>query len=316
MNENIASELAQAVATFNEGFAERNSKELQLGKYIPITQKGNEFTESIAYGVVDGTSDIGTGFIDENTTSFDTNEVSLRAKKGFYLDWRKVTAYTDLGIAKAKNYGLDLDTSKIRRLEINAMDNLINTALIGGSNIEQVAGLFNSPDVAVDASFGAFDLNDPAATFNKAMDVLLDMYDIAYRSSDYEYLPDTMVLNSDVLQKFRRLMIDNIATNSGKISVIESVIASIKDSYDVDLKILPLLPKYAKGLKLKPNLSRVAIYKYGEDFMHVDCPIYPTASIPLQKSVGLYEVAVDAKFTGAIVKQPKAIRYFDIKAIK
>ena len=54
-DEEVLSQLANAAASFNEGFKEREYPEVQLANLVPITQKGDESIDTLDYGEIEGT---------------------------------------------------------------------------------------------------------------------------------------------------------------------------------------------------------------------------------------------------------------------
>ncbi|MBR8461483.1 DUF2184 domain-containing protein [Campylobacter sp. faydin G-24] len=306
----ILNEIINTATSFNEGFKERQYPEVALAKFMSITQNGDESIDAIDYGEIEGTQDLENGLIDENTTSLETEDVYINAKKGVYLNWAKGAIYTTQGVARAKALGINLDTTKLQNLERVALLTAQKTALVGHPKVKAVEGLLTNKSV----KRGERLTNTPLSSMSsmEARDFFLRMIDFGYATNGGLLIPDTVAIDAKDLMSLASKYDETITVN-GMVSALTSIKQAINESTGVNINILGIPLGFATNLSAKGK-NRAVVYTNSEDVVSTDWAIAPTAMPPFARSSLSYEVAIRAKFTGALIRQLDKIAYVDYEA--
>lgn len=311
-DEEILSELAQSAAAFNEGFKEREYPEVQLANFVPITQKGDESIDALDYGEIDGTQNLENGLIDENTTSLETEDLSITAKKGIYLSWAKSVVYTNEAVARAKKLGIELDTAKLRNLERVALLTMQKTALIGHKKIKAVAGLLNNTSITPkDLTTGTA---ISAMTGAEARAFFISLIEHGYAQNGGLLIPDTIAIDSKDLMSLASKYDNSIGAIDGGINALMAVKEALKQSTGIDINIVGIPLGFAQDLGGGKGKNRAVVYTKSEDVLSTDWALQPTAMAPFQRSVLSWEIALKAKFTGTLIRQLDKVAYINYKA--
>ena len=296
-DEEILSPLASAAASFNEGFKEREYPEVQLANFVPITQKGDESIDALDYGEIEGTQDLENGLIDENTTSLETEDLSITAKKGLYLSWAKSAVYTSEAVARAKRLDIELDTAKLSNLERVALLTMQKTALVGHTKLPAVQG------VAISAMTGA-----------EARAFFLSLIEFGYEQNGGLLIPNTIAIDSKDLMALASKYDNSIGAVNGGVNALTAIKEALSQSTGVDVNIVGIPLGFAQGLGGGKGKNRAVVYTKSEDVLSTDWALSPTAMQPFQRSVLSWEIAVKAKFTGTLIRQLDKVAYVNYKA--
>ncbi len=310
-DEEILSQLASAAASFNEGFKEREYPEVQLANFVPITQKGDESIDALDYGEIEGTQDLENGLIDENTTSLETEDLNITAKKGLYLSWAKSAVYTSEAVARAKRLDIELDTAKLRNLERVALLTMQKTALLGHKKIGGVQGLLTNANVkAKDLTAGTA---ISAMTGAEARAFFLSLIEFGYEQNGGLLIPNTIAIDSKDLMALASKYDNSIGAVNGGINALTAIKEALSQSTGVDVNIVGIPLGFAQDLGGKGK-NRAVVYTKSEDVLSTDWALSPTAMQPFQRSVLSWEIAVKAKFTGTLIRQLDKVAYVNYKA--
>jgi hypothetical protein len=312
-DEEILNQLATAAATFNEGFKEREYPEVQLAKFMSITSKGGENVDEIEYGETDGTQDLDNGLIDENTTSLETEDVYINAKKAPCLVWAKGAIYTAEAVARAARLDINLDDAKLRNLERVALLTMQKTALIGHAKVKRVTGLLTNGAVKKQDFTGGSNKALSAMTGVEARDFFLKLIDLGYERNGGLVVPDTIAVDSRDLMGLAGKYDDTIGGGKIAVNVLANIKEAIKESAGVDVDIVGIPLGFARDLAGKGK-NRAAVYTNAEDVVSADWAMHPQAFPPFQRSVLSWEIAIKAKFTGCLIRSLDKIFYADYKA--
>lgn len=310
-DEEILSQLASAAASFNEGFKEREYPEVQLANFVPITQQGDESIDILDYGEIEGTQDLENGLIDENTTSLETEDLNITAKKGIYLRWAKSAVYTSEAVARAKRLDIELDTAKLRNLERVALLTMQKTALLGHKKIGGVQGLLTNANVkAKDLTAGAA---ISAMTGAEARAFFLSLIEFGYEQNGGLLIPNTIAIDSKDLMALASKYDNSIGAVNGGVNALTAIKEALSQSTGVDVNIVGIPLGFAQDLGGKGK-NRAVVYTKSEDVLSTDWALSPTAMQPFQRSVLSWEIAVKAKFTGTLIRQLDKVAYVNYKA--
>lgn len=311
-DEEILSQLASAAASFNEGFKEREYPEVQLANFVSITQKGDESIDALDYGEIEGTQDLENGLIDENTTSLETEDLNIVAKKGLYLSWAKSAVYTSEAVARAKRLDIELDTAKLSNLERVALLTMQKTALVGHTKLPAVQGLLNNSSVkAKDLTAGAA---ISAMTGAEARAFFLSLIEFGYEQNGGLLIPNTIAIDSKDLMALASKYDNSIGAVNGGVNALTAIKEALSQSTGVDVNIVGIPLGFAQGLGGGKGKNRAVVYTKSEDVLSTDWALSPTAMQPFQRSVLSWEIAVKAKFTGTLIRQLDKVAYVNYKA--
>lgn len=311
-DEDILNELITTAGNFNEGFKEREYPEVALAKFMTITSKGDESIDALDYGEIDGTQDLENGLIDENTTSLETEDVFINAKKGVYLRWAKSAVYTNEGVARAKMLNIALDTTKLQNLERVALLTAQKTALVGHPKVKVVEGLLTNAAVAKNDLTAGTALS--AMTGAEARDFFLKMIDFGYQKNGGLVVPNTIALDVKDLMTLASKYDNSIGAINGGVNALTAIKEALIQTTGVNIDIVGIPLGFAVGLGGGKGKNRAAVYTNSEDVVSTDWAIRPQATAPFQRSILSWEVAIQAKFTGALIRQLDKITYTDYKA--
>ena len=310
-DEEVLTQLATAAASFNEGFKEREYPEVQLANFVPITQKGDESIDALDYGEIEGTQDLENGLIDENTTSLETEDLNIIAKKGIYLSWAKSAVYTSEAVARAKRLEIELDTAKLSNLERVALLTMQKTALVGHTKLPAVQGLLNNTSVkAKDLTAGAA---ISAMTGAEARSFFLSLIEFGYEQNGGLLIPNTIAIDSKDLMALASKYDNSIGAVNGGINALMAIKEALSQSTGIDVNIVGIPLGFAQDLGGKGK-NRAVVYTKSEDVLSTDWALSPTAMQPFQRSVLSWEIAVKAKFTGTLIRQLDKVAYVNYKA--
>lgn len=310
-DEEVLTQLATAAASFNEGFKEREYPEVQLANFVPITQQGDESIDALDYGEIEGTQDLENGLIDENTTSLETEDLSITAKKGIYLSWAKSAVYTSEAVARAKRLDIELDTAKLRNLERVALLTMQKTALVGHKKIAGVQGLLTNANVKVNDLTAGTAIS--AMTGAEARAFFLSLIEFGYKQNGGLLIPNTIAIDSKDLMALASKYDNSIGAVNGGVNALTAIKEALSQSTGVDVNIVGIPLGFAQDLGGKGK-NRAVVYTKSEDVLSTDWALSPTAMQPFQRSVLSWEIAVKAKFTGTLIRQLDKVAYVNYKA--
>jgi hypothetical protein len=302
--------LEQTAIDFDGTFEKQEYPDVQIGKFMTITQTGNVQTTDVLYGQETGTQDLDNGLIDENTTSLETEDVNIEAKKMGYVDWAKVVVYTRLGVERAKKIGIDLDSSKLENLRSVCLRTIQKTALIGHARRRDVTGLLNNTAVKVkDLSSGKA---ISAMTGVEARSFFINLIKLGYSASEQTVMPDTIAIDSMDLLTLSGLYDASITNGSTNINVLAAIKQSLNEFSGQEIKIVGIPMGFAQGVGLK-GVNRACVYTNNKETVFTDWARAPSTGSVFQRSSVSFEIPLEAQFTGAIIRKLDRFIYADYK---
>lgn len=202
----------------------------------------------------------------------------------------------DLRAAALANLPLD---SELQKQAMASLERMVDRVAALGDTARQFVGFANHPNPVVLAATGSF--ANPATA---ADSILSDLHKMAKRiRSDTKevYSPDTILLPTDAY--------DAIATrpfnsgNSSNVTILEMF-----------LKGNPWITSVQSWVRLAAagvgSVGRAICYKKDPGVVQLVIPLEALQHEP-QKRVLNYEVPIEMRFGGVLVRQPKAIVYMD-----
>lgn len=309
-DQEIVNTLIETANTFNEGFETREYPDIGLAKFVPITQKGNENIDALDYGELEGTQDLNNGLIDENTTSLETEDLNIVARRGLYLTWAKATTYTKYAVLKAQTSNIDLEAEKLANLERSALLAMQLTALIGHKMMDGVDGLLTNKNVATKDLTSGKAIKD--MTRAEARDFFLKIISFGIETNGGLIVPNTIAIDNMDLMSLASKYDSSIGGADNGLNALTTIKQALNDTMGINIEIVGIPNNFAKGIG-KGKSNRVAVYTKSEDVLSTDWAVAPRAMPPYQRSSVSFEIAVESKFTGCLIRQLDKIAYIDYK---
>ena len=303
--------LEQTAVDFDKTFEKQEYPDIQLGKFMTITNKGNVQTTDVAYGEETGTQDLDNGVIDESTTSLETEDVNIKAKKMGYIDWGKVAVYTRLGVERAKKLGIQLDTSKLENLRGVCLRTIQKTALIGHARRTDVTGMLNNKAVNIEDMSKLKSIS--AMTGAEARAWFINLVKLGYKASDEIIMPNTIAIDNMDLLTLSGLYDASITNGATNINALQAIKQSLNDFAGQPIDIVGIPMGFAQGVA-KAGINRAAVYTNDEQTIFTDWARPPSTGAVFQRSSTSFEIPVEAQFTGAIIRKLDRFIYVDYKA--
>lgn len=228
--------LESTVTEFNGSFEKTEYPDIQIGQFMTITQDGNRQVTSKAYGEETGTQDLDNGLVDENTTSLETEDVNINAKKMGYIDWGKSVVYTNLAVTRAAKLGIALDTSKLENLRGVALRTIQKVALKGHAKRTDVTGLLNNSKINIEDMSAGKAISD--MTGAEARQFFISLVKYGYEASNGIIMPNTIAIDNMDLLTLSGLYDSSITNGATNINAITAIKASLKEYAGFDINIL------------------------------------------------------------------------------
>lgn len=310
-NLDIQEVIEQTAIDFDKSFEKQEYPDVQLGKFMTITNKGNVQTTDVAYGQETGTQDLDNGVIDESTTSLETEDVNIEAKKMYYIDWAKAVVYTKLGVERAKKLGIQLDTTKLENLRGVCLRTIQKTALIGHARRRDVTGMLNNGAVNIEDMSKQKAIGDMTGAEARAW--FINLIKLGYKASDEIIMPDTIAIDNMDLLTLSGLYDSSITNGATNINALQAIRQSLNEFAGQNIEIVGVPMGFAQGVA-KQGVNRAVVYTNNESTIYTDWARAPATGDVFQRSSMSFEVPVEAQFTGAIIRKLDRFLYVDYKA--
>ncbi|MEG0280629.1 MAG: DUF2184 domain-containing protein [Morganella sp. (in: enterobacteria)] len=310
-NLDIQEVIEQTAIDFDKSFEKQEYPDVQLGKFMTITNKGNVQTTDVAYGQETGTQDLDNGVIDESTTSIETEDVNIEAKKMYYIDWAKAVVYTKLGVERAKKLGIQLDTTKLENLRGVCLRTIQKTALIGHARRRDVTGMLNNGAINIEDMSKQKAISEMTGAEARAW--FIDLIKLGYKASDEIIMPDTIAIDNMDLLTLSGLYDSSITNGATNINALQAIKQSLNEFAGQNIEIVGVPMGFAQGVA-KAGINRAAVYTNNESTIYTDWARAPATGSVFQRSSMSFEIPVEAQFTGAIIRKMDRFLYVDYKA--
>lgn len=301
----------ETTTEFNNSFAPEMYPDIQIGDFMTITNVGNRKTSAKAYGEQTGTQNLDNGLVDENTTTLETEDINISAKKAPYLDWAKSVIYTRLGVERASALGIKLDTVKLENLRGVAFRSMQKVALVGHSKRKDVTGLLNNSSVEIENLTQRKKLSE--MTGAEVRKWFINLFKVGYQRSNGILMPNTAAIDSMDLLTLSGMYDTSITNGDGTINVLDAVKRSLKEFTGQDVSIKGIPQGFASKVGTGGN-ARACVYTNAVDVISQDWALAPTAGSVFARSPLAFEVPVEAQYTGALISKMDRIVYVDYQS--
>lgn len=301
----------ETTTDFNNEFKPELYPDVRIGDFMTITNKGSRKTSEKAYGEISGTQDLDGGSIDENTTTLETEDVKIKAKKAPYYDWGKSVIYTKLGVERSAALGIELDTTKLEHLRGVAFRSMQKTALCGHAKRKDITGLLNNRSVEIEDITKGKPLDQMSG--GEVRKWFINLFKLGFQQSGSIIMPNTIAIDSMDLLTLSGMYDKEITNGNGSINVLQAVKTALEEFAEQPIHFAGIPQNFAAQAG-KNKSARAVVYTNTEDVIYQDWALAPTADAVFQRSPVSYEVAIQAQYTGAIITQLDRILYIDYKS--
>ena len=294
---------------------EKELPEINIGQAVPITEGLDFATEEWEYGVTEVRGSVKNGVIGIKTTSIETIDSTIEAKKSPVVQWAKGLVYTQQEIEKAQKLGINLPTKKQNDLYANALATIQYAGYVGHEQKKGQEGLLTGSQVNVYNETSGKTIKEMSS--DEFVKMILSGYKEVWSRSNYTVKPTHISMDAEdfmeAMQKFDPNPII-VGADLLPISAMDRVMASLrKASQDerFNINFVKVPAGYAK--QVNKNKSRLAIYSHDQDYLEMKVHM-PEILEVMRKDLLSYQSGYRSAFTGVMWKEPKSAQYVDYKS--
>lgn len=294
---------------------EKELPEINIGQAVPITEGLDFATEEWEYGVTEVRGSVKNGVIGIKTTSLETIDSTIKAKKSPVVQWAKGLVYTQQEIEKAQKLGINLPAKKQNDLYANAVATIQYAGYVGHEQKTGQEGLLTGKQVEVYNDTSGKTLEEMSS--EEFVKMILGAYDKVWSRSDYTIQPANIAIDAKDFMTAMQKFDPNpqiVGTDLLPIAAMDRVMAALRkasqnDSFNVNFVKIPA--GYAKNIN--KNKSRLVIYTPDEDYLEMKVHM-PEILDVMRKDLLSYQSGYRSAFTGVMWKEPKSAQYVDYKS--
>lgn len=294
---------------------EKELPEINIGQAVPVTEGLDFATEEWEYGVTEVRGSVKNGVIGIKTTSLETIDSTIEAKKSPVVQWAKGLVYTQQEIEKAQKLGINLPTKKQNDLYANALATIQYAGYVGHEQKKGQEGLLTGSQVNVYNETSGKTIKEMSS--DEFVKMILSGYKEVWSRSNYTVKPTHISMDAEdfmeAMQKFDPNPII-VGADLLPISAMDRVMASLrKASQDerFNINFVKVPAGYAK--QVNKNKSRLAIYSHDQDYLEMKVHM-PEILEVMRKDLLSYQSGYRSAFTGVMWKEPKSAQYVDYKS--
>jgi hypothetical protein len=294
---------------------EKELPEINIGQAVPVTEGLDFATEEWEYGVTEVRGSVKNGVIGIKTTSLETIDSTIEAKKSPVVQWAKGLVYTQQEIEKALKLGINLPTKKQNDLYANAVATIQYAGYVGHEQKAGQEGLLTGLQVDVHNDTSGKTLEEMSS--EEFVKMILSAYKKVWSRSNYTIQPTHIAMDAadfmTAMQKFDPNS-QIVGTDLLPIAAMDRVMAALRkasqnESFNINFVKVPA--QYAK--QINKNKSRLVIYSHDEDYLEMKVHM-PELLETMRKDLLAYHSGYRSAFTGVMWKEPKSAQYVDYKA--
>ena len=295
---------------------EKELPDVNIGQALPISEEGLDFAmEEFEYGVTEVRGSVKNGMIGIKTTSLETIDSEITAKKAPVFQWGKGIIYTAQEVEKAEKLGINLPNTKQNDLYENAIATIQYGGYLGHEQAIGQEGLLTGKEVNVFNEKSGKTIKDMSSS--EFVDMILDAYGMVWKRSNFTIQPTHIAMDAEdfmtAMQKFDPNA-QIVGTDLLPIAAMDRVMAALRKasqnkSFNVNFVKVPA--EYAR--QAVKGKTRLAIYSHDEGYLEMKVRM-PVLLPAMQKDLLTYQSGYRAAFTGAMWKEPKSAQYVDYKS--
>lgn len=294
---------------------EKELPEINIGEAVPITEGLDFATEEWEYGITEVRGSVKNGVIGIKTTSLETIDSTIEAKKSPVVQWAKGLVYTQQEIEKAQKLGINLPTKKQNDLYANAVATIQYAGYVGHEEKKGQEGLLSGKKVDIHNDESGKTLKEMSS--DEFVKMILDAYDKVWSRSNYTIQPTHIAMDAKDFMAAMQIFAPNpqiVGTDLLPIAAMDRVMAALRkasQNENFNITFVKVPAQYAK--QVKKDKSRLAIYSHDEDYLEMKVRM-PELLQTMQKDLLTYISGYRSAFSGVMWKEPKSAQYVDYKS--
>lgn len=294
---------------------EKELPEINIGEAVPVNEGLDFATEEWEYGVTEVRGSVKNGVIGIKTTSLETIDSTIEAKKSPVVQWAKGLVYTQQEIEKAQKLGINLPTKKQNDLYANAVATIQYAGYVGHEQKKGQEGLLTGSQVKIYNETSGKTLKEMSS--DEFVKMILSAYDDVWSRSNYTIQPTHIAMDAKDFMTAMQKFDPNpqiLGTDLLPIAAMDRVMAALRkasqnESFNITFVKVPA--EYAK--QINKNKSRLAIYSHDEDYLEMKVHM-PEVLEVMRTDLLTYQSGYRSAFTGVMWKEPKSAQYVDYKS--
>ncbi len=273
-------------------------------EFVTIDGSANPYLDRIIHLASVQSTDLDSGLIADNTTTFNSVDVEFQKIEVPLVRWRKSTGWTDVELARAQVLGQAVDTQRVEALNKEAYQTLQKVAFIGHKQRADITGLLNNKSVKTMA--GGFTKPIKQMTFDEAVAAFTGLFDKVVAQTGNIQAPNTIAIDYGDYSALALL------TKPGESSLtavefLETAFSKIA-GHEVKFKRIP----GTFATQAKPNKTRLLAYYNDPAYVVWDVPMTPQFTEPFEKDGGVnVQVLATMAFGAVCFLEPLSAIYVD-----
>lgn len=294
---------------------EKELPSINIGEAIPVTEGLDFGVDEWEFGVTKTMGSVKNGVIGVKTTSLETVDSDIEAKKAPVVQWAKGLVYTQQEVEKGNRLGINIPTKKQDALYSNALATIQYGGYLGHEQVKGQEGLLTGTDVNIFNDTSKKSIKD--MTSEEFVSMLLTGYDKVWSRSNYTIQPTHIAIDAADFMAAMQKFDPNAAIVGADllpIAAMDRVMAALRkasqnDKFNINFVRVPA--GYAK--QAVKDKTRLAIYTHDEDYLEMKVHM-PELLAVMKKDLLSYMSGYRSAFTGAMWKEPKSAQYVDYKS--
>lgn len=279
-----------------------------VADFVTIDSEANPYLDSVIYLAGAQSSDLDTGLVADNTTTFNSVDIEFQKIEVPLARWRKSVGWTDIEIERAQVLGQDIDTQRVAALNKEAYQTLQKVAFIGHKQRPDITGLLNNKTVKSMA--GGFGKPVNQMSYDEAVEAFSNLFMKVTEQTGNIQTPNTIAIDYGDYAALARLTKPGESSLSA-LAFLETTFSMIA-GHGVKFKRIP--GEFAKQVT-KGNTRLLAYYNDG-DYVRFAVPMTPQFTQPFEKDGGGVNIQVLATmaFGAVCFLEPQSAMYVDYKS--
>lgn len=284
---------------------EQKFADFVVPEFVTIDSTANPMMDRIIHLASAQSSNLDTGLIADNTTTFNSVDVEFQKIEVPLVRWRKSTGWTDIEIARAQALGQNIDTARVNALNKEAYQTLQKVAFIGHKQREDVTGLLNNKTVKTMPSGFAKPIKQ--MTFDEAVAAFTGLFDKVVAQTGNIQAPNTIAIDFGDYAALALLSKPGESSLTA-IDFLETAFSKIA-GHEVKFKRIP----GTFATQVTKNKTRLLAYYNDPEYIVWDVPMTPQFSAPFEKDGGGVNIQMLATmaFGAVCFLEPLSAMYVD-----
>lgn len=296
--------LQTALTQVSQDITMTKYSEIVFPQFVYVDSSADRLMDFRQHLTGDVTGDLDDGIIDINTTVFDQVDIKFGSRTTRLFPWLKTVSWTKHQLEKAAKFGVDIDTSKVKALNLNAQQTLQKVAFLGHARKSDVTGLLNSPDIKVQEAKVKKAIN--AMTYDEAISTFKDMFLGVFDQTNLIAAPDTIAISADDYSYLALLEKDYKERTA-----LQWLQEHLSGAAGKTVSIKPIPGGFAKLATSGATKKRAIAYINDAEHVVFDVPQSPTVLAAEKVGLVSYQSGLQMAFGGVTFKEQQSAIYVD-----